>query len=167
MSRRSRVALGFFALSVACGAGCDSGWELEGYVVPEEGVDLSRQVVVLLSTDVELHLGDPSAEGFTKRARVLTTAEQMSPDGVRFQFFNVGCDFEKFQVVAIAPKTRVALPNRSGTPAEPVRLVTGDYLARTALLDVTECGFRGTQRITVPLTATEWAPSATPAPPAP
>jgi hypothetical protein len=154
-------------MTAALLGGCESGWQLEGYVVPEPGVNLERQLVVLLATEVELNLGMPSPDGFTKRARVLAVADKMTAKGVRFQFFDFGCTYEKFQVVAIAPKARIALHNdvSKGGPSasEPVTLRTGDYLARTPLLDVTDCGWRGTQRLTVPLSATEWAP----APPAP
>ena len=150
-------ALAFVTIAALLG-GCEPGWELQGEVVPEVGVDRGRQLLVLLSTDVELYLGQPAKDGFTKRARVLASVEDMNAagDAIRFSFFNVGCSFEKFQVVALAPKARVRLPGRDSEP-EPVKLKAGDYLAKTELLDVTDCGVRRTQRIVLPLAAREWS----------
>jgi hypothetical protein len=139
-------------------AGCEMGYELHGEVVPQAGVDRTRQLLVLMPMERAADLDSLRIDGSTW---MLTSVDQIgtNPWPVPFSYGQIGCP-EKIQVIAVAPKQPIELPASLYPTNTPIPLMAGDYVVRSELLSTSSgCGYRSeSQHVTLELTADEWVP---------
>ena len=136
---------------------CESGWSMKGEVTLGADVDCSRQLLVLLYTN--LPAGATGLPPRDKPAQVKTLLALDHIEGhtpVTFSALELGCTLRNFQVVAWAPKAHHDLPE-AGLYTESTTLdpAPEDNVGFTDVLAPTDCGISGTQHVTVSLTALE------------
>lgn len=136
---------------------CESGWDLRGQVVLDPEVDRSRQLMVLFFPGADLGSDGLPRRDPGARTEPLTVLERMETQPrIGFSKFEFGCGPDAFRLVAWSPKIRRTLPATGfWISADLFSPAAGDYLVMTETLAATNCGYWGTQEVTLHLSADE------------